>query len=267
MKTIIAGTDFTPSSENACKYAAMLASKLNCKLVLFNLFQAPVIHTNVGLYGIDYKGQKTMSETKTTKLVIELQKLYPKLKISQFTANGAFSEELKEFTDIHHVQAAVMGLKAKDALSKFLYGSHGVNIAGKINSPVIIVPESYKKHELFEILLAVDNSEKLHKPSLRSLENLVKVTKAKLDLLYVRTPDELFIPVLKSLTINKEKKEIEIIRSKDITTGIDRYRKEKGSDLIAIISKRHSIFYDMFSESHTKKIAFVSKIPVMAIHE
>lgn len=267
MKTIIAGTDFSSSSENACKYAALLANTLNCKLTIFNLFQVPIFHTNMGLFGITYNSQKKNSENKVSDVIKQLNKLFPKIKINGFVTAGDFSEELSEFTRAHKVEAAVMGLKSRDNISKFLYGSYGVNIAGKINTPVIIVPESYKKHELSEILLSVDNSEKLNKSTLKGFERFVKLTKSKLDILYVRTPDEIFNPVVKTLKINNEKKEVAIIKSKDINTGIDRYRKEKGSDLIAIVSKRHSVFYNMFSEVHTKKIAFVAKVPVMAIHE
>lgn len=267
MKTIIAGTDFSPSSENACRYAALLADKLSCKLTIFNLFQVPILHTNMGLYGINYNSQKKNSEEKVSNLIMDLRRSFPKININSFVTSGSFSEELEEFTRLHKVEVAVMGLKSKDKISKFLYGSHGVNVAGKINSPVIIVPETYKKHELSEILLSVDNSEKLEKPTLKGLERFVKLTKVKLDILYVRTPDEIFNPVVKALKINNEKMDVEIIKSKDINTGIDRYRKEKGSDLIAIISKHHSIFYNMFSEVHTKKIAFAAKVPVMAIHE
>ena len=97
MKTIIAGTDFSESSVNACKYAAFLADKLNCKLTIFNLFDAPLVHSNVGLYGITYTAQRTTSIYKTNKLIMVLQELYPKLKISSFVMTGGFKEELKKF--------------------------------------------------------------------------------------------------------------------------------------------------------------------------
>lgn len=267
MKTIIAGTDFTSSSTNACRYAAFLAEKLNCKLILFNLFYEPMIHSNIGLFGISYENEKKRSEKKINKLISELKLSFPKINISQFVKSGSFSDELKDFSSAHQVEVAVMGLKTKDKISKFIYGSHGVDIAGKIEAPVIIVPERYKNHKLSEILLAVDNSEKLKKSTLRGFERLVKLTNSNVDLLYVRTPNELFIPVLQSIKINNVKKEVDIVKSKNINDGINRYRKKKSADLIAIVSKQHSIIYNMFSESHTKKIAFDAKVPVMAIHE
>jgi len=267
MKTIIAGTDFTPSSVNACKYAALLAQKLNCKLTIFNLFDAPFIHSNVGLYGINYSSTRRNSLTKTQNLITQLNKLFPKVKINMFVTNGAFKDELETFSAEHHVEAAVMGLETKTKISKFIYGSHGIDVAGKIDAPVIIVPQSYKKHKISKFLLAVDNNERLRKASLKQFEKFLAESKAQVKLLHVRTEDEVFDPTVSVLRINGKETRIEIMQSKDIQDGIKKYCKKENIDMVGIISKRHSGFYNFFVESNTKKIAFVAKVPVMAIHE
>lgn len=267
MKTIIAGTDFSESSVNACKYAAFLADKLNCKLTIFNLFDAPLVHSNVGLYGITYTAQRTTSLYKTNKLIMMLQELYPKLKISSFVITGGFKEELKKFTAAHQIQAAVMGLEAKSRISKFIYGSHGVNMAGKLSCPVIIVPSSYKTYNISSLVLAVDNNEKLHASSLGSVESFVKKAKLKSELLHIRTEDELFHPLKTTIKFNGKKQEIKVMKAKDIQAGIKRYCSNETPDMIVVISKRHSAFYNFFNESVTKRVAFVAKVPVMAIHE
>ncbi|MDP1803324.1 MAG: universal stress protein [Bacteroidota bacterium] len=267
MKTIIAGTDFTPSSVNACKYAALLAQKLNCKLTIFNLFDAPIIHSNVGLYGISYSTVRKNSFVKTNNLINQLTKLFPKVEINMFVTMGAFKDELETFTSKHTVEAAVMGLETKNKISKFIFGSHGIGIAGKINAPVIIVPENYKKHKLSKVLLAVDNNEKLYKSSLAVFEKFIKDSKTKLQLLHVRTQDEIFDPVTTTMKINGKKLPIEVIPSEDIQDGVKKYCRKADIDLVGIISKKHSPFYNFFVESNTKKIAFATKVPVMAIHE
>lgn len=267
MKTIIAGTDFTTSSINACKYAGFLAQKLNCKLTIFNMFEAPVIHSNVGLYGISFTEQKTKSVDKTGHLIEKLQELFPEIKINQFISNKGFKYELENFTSKHQIEAAVMGLAAKNRISKFIYGSHGIDIAGKINCPVIIVPEKYKEHKLNKVLLAVDNNEKLRKTSLYGFENFMIESKTKLTVLHVRTEDEIFNPVTDELEINNKKFPIEIIKANDVQDGIKKYVIKSDIDLVTIISKTHMAFYNFFSESNTKKVAYVAKVPIMTIHE
>jgi nucleotide-binding universal stress UspA family protein len=267
MKTIIAGTDFTPSSINACKYAALLAEKLKCKLTIFNMFEAPVIHSNMGLFGISYTTERKANENKTEKLIKEIQRSFPKIMINELVTSGSFNHELEQFVKEHQVEAMVMGLAAKDRISKYIYGSHGVNIAGKINCPVIIVPEKYTKHKLSNALMAVDNNEKLVKSSLTGFEKFIKQTKSKLDLVHIRTEDELFHPVSFKMTFNGKKLPIDIVKAKDIEVGIKKCFSVVKYDLVAIISKKHSAFYNLFVESNTKKVAFVAKVPVMSIHE
>jgi nucleotide-binding universal stress UspA family protein len=267
MKTIIAGTDFSASSLNACRYAAGLAKISKCKLIIFNLFEAPVIHSNVGLYGFSYDSIKRSSQVKADKTIKQLKKEFPTVNISSFSTSGAFKDELKYFVKHHRVEAAVMGLETKKRISKFIYGSHGVNLAGKIDCPVIIVPSGYKTHKISKVLIAVDNSEKLQRYSLKGFERFVKDTGTTVHALHVRTEDEIFHPVTNTMKVNAKKLQIETIKAKDIQDGIKKYCAISNIDMVAIISKKHSAFYNFFAESNTKKIAFVSKLPVMAIHE
>ena len=87
MRTIIVGLDFSKSSLNACKYAAKLAQKINCKLTLFNLYEAPVIHSNMGMYGYFFKSEKSESESKTNNVIKNLQIEFPKIEIHKFVTH------------------------------------------------------------------------------------------------------------------------------------------------------------------------------------
>lgn len=267
MKTIIAGTDFSASSFNACKYAAMLAMKLNCKLTLFNMFETPIVHSNVGLYGFTYTNVRRESQEQINKFAQKLIKLFPEIKIDQFVTSRGFKEELEDFIASHQVEAAVMGHSAKTRIARFLFGSHGASLAGHIKAPVIIIPESYKSHKIEKIVLAVDSGEKMHKSPLDEFEKFIKQSKTSLDLLHVKTEDELFPPVIDSLKINSKKLPIKVVKEKSLENGVKKYCKQNKIDLIGIISKKHSVFYNLFAETCTKRIIFTVKVPVMAIHE
>lgn len=268
MKTIIAGTDFTPSSVNACKYAALLAQKLRCKLVIFNLFQAPILHSNSGLYGISFSSVKKTSEEASAQVAKQLQAEFPSLKIDTLVATGGFKEELQAFIGRHQISAVVMGLETKNRISKYIWGSHSIDVAGKISAPAIIVPEKYKEHRLETMLIAVDNAEKLSTTSLKAPEHFAKATQSQVKLLHVRTPDEVFRPVkTATLKINNQELEVDIQKSKSIEDGIRFFCRDHAIDLVTIISRKHSVFYNLFNESVTKKVAFSAKVPVMAIHE
>jgi nucleotide-binding universal stress UspA family protein len=267
-KTIIVGVDFTKSSYNAAGYAALLALKLNCKLVLFNMYEIPILHSNSGLYFMSNAPLREESENEINLFSKKLQTLNPKIEIHTFISTGFFKKELLSFIKTHKVQLVVMGLSAKSRFAKFLFGSHSTDIAGKINAPVIIVPDNYKTHALRKVLLGVDNKEKLHKSPLVVLRNFLKEAKLSITLLHVKTEDEIFNSSFKeTLKIGDKVHKVESWFYPTIEKGITAYTQENKVDLITIISRKHSAFYNLFNESNTKQIAFASKIPVMCIHE
>jgi len=268
MKTILAGTDFTPSSANACRYAALLAQRLNCRLIIFNLYQTPVYHANTGLVGISFPGLKKDSHHRVEQLIGTLKADFPNLSISGLSSPRDLTSELEDFIARHRVAAVVMGLEAKTKISKFIYGSHGTSISGKIDAPVIIVPDKYRDHRLETLVLAIDNRAKLTSGSIKGVEKIAKSAQLYLKLLHVRTPDEVISPAKSAeIKVGRSSTPLAVQNSVSIETGIKKYCSANETDLVAIMSKKHSAIYNFFNESVTKRIAFASKIPVMAIHE
>jgi nucleotide-binding universal stress UspA family protein len=201
------------------------------------------------------------------KFIQKLAITHPKVQMESMITTGSFKMEVEDFIKKHRVEAVVMGLASKTKLEKFIYGSHSTDVAGRVNAPVIIVPEKYKKHHLKSMLLSVDNNEKLYHSSLTEVERFAADTQTKLNVLSVRTEDELFLPKQQEVKINGSAIKLNTIKAKDIEKGIVSYCRKNKADLITVLSKRHSALYNLFAESHTKKIAFASKVPVMAIHE
>jgi len=267
MKTILAGIDFTPSSHNAALYAAMLAKSTNSKLLLFNLFEVPVAHANSGLFFISYNAVREGSEDRMSFLMRDLRSRFARLKVDSLVVTGSFKKEIEKFVQSHQVEAVVLGLAAKTKLSRFIYGSHATDIAGKLTVPVIVVPEKFKEHRLRSILLGVDCYEKLRQTPMRRFLGIVAHTKAKVRVLHVRTKEEIFTPLPAPIKLNESSCKVETVFAKDVEEGINRYVAKNNCDMISIISRRHAHFYDFFAETHTRKLAFVSKVPVMAIHE
>ena len=89
MKTILAATDFSPSSLNACRYAAMLANKMKCKLTILNLFDVPVVHSNSGLYFMSFQSVLKDHGKSLQKLETNLHQLYAHLTIDSVVSTGS----------------------------------------------------------------------------------------------------------------------------------------------------------------------------------
>jgi hypothetical protein len=217
---------------------------------------------------MSYSSIRDTSEDKLHKFEARIKKEFSKLNIEYFVTTGSFRNEIEAFVKKHRVQYVVLGMAVKNRFSKYLYGSHSTDIAGKVNAPVIIVPEQYKVHKLKTAIMGVDNREKLHKASLKKFEGFLKESGAGLKVLHVLTEDELFDHNKnQNIVVNHKKYHIDVVNESSLERGMKKYSLETKADLIAIISRKHSAFYNMFNETNTKTIAFASKVPVMAIHE
>ena len=57
------------------------------------------------------------------------------------------------------------------------------------------------------------------------------------------------------------------VYEKDVNKGILEFIDVNNCDLIVTSPKKHNFFYNLFVESHTKKLVFHSPVPVLTIHE
>jgi len=259
---ILVGIDFTKSSENALNYAIMLAEKSKSSILLFHVFDTPIVHTNSGAYFVEYASLKQNNLARLEEYKKKMQLQHPKIKMDIRTTFTSFKEEVKDLVKHNKVDYVVLGLETKSKISKFIYGTTGVDISGKIDCPVIIVPEKYKEHKLEHSVLAIDNKSKQHAVVLKRHQAFIKSHKCKNVNLHVRTEDELLIEKMKNKDLP-----VETIEAKDFKTGLAKYTKANNIDLVTLISHSHSFLYNMFSETNTKTIAFQSKVPVMSIHD
>jgi len=259
---ILVGIDFTKSSENALNYAVLLAQRSGFAITLFHVFDTPVVHANSGAYFIEYASLKQNFTARLEQYKKNVEEKHPLLSIHVFTTFNSFKAEVQELVDKKKIHYVVLGLETKSKISKFIYGTTGIDIAGKINCPVIIVPEKYKAHKLEHIVLAIDNKHKQHAKEIKQVKKFAEQFNCSVNYLHVRTEHELIIEKSKNKDLP-----VETINSKEFKTGIKNYLKNHPKDLTVIITHQHNFLYHFFIESNTKEIAFQSKTPVMSVYD
>ena len=259
---ILVGIDFTKSSENALNYAVLLAEKSGFEITLFHVFDTPVVHANSGAYFIEYASLKQNFTERLEHYRKKIAEQHPLLIIHVFTTFNSFKAEVLDLVSKKKIQYVVLGLETKSKISKFIYGTTGVDIAAKIDCPVIIVPEKYKNHKLEHIVLSIDNHHKQHAKEIKQVKKFAELFKCSVNYVHVRTEYELIIEKSKNKDLP-----IELVNSKEFKTGISNYLKKHPKDLTVLISHQHNFLYHFFVESNTKEIAFQSKIPVMSVHD
>lgn len=266
-KTILVGIDYTKSSDNALNYATLLAKRNKASIMLFHIYETPVIHTYSGAYFISYKEMQGFNMARLNKYKQKVEEKHPGVKFETFSTYKSFKAGVSDLIKSRKVHYVVLGLESKSKFSKFIYGTTGLEVAGKISCPVIIVPERYKDHRLNKMVLAIDNQKTLETKLMQKVKDFSKNFKADLSALHVKTENEfMLIPHKKSENANKKWK-VNTVEAKDFETGLFAYVKSNKVDLITLISHSHSLMYNLFNESNTKQIAFKTKVPIMSIHD
>jgi nucleotide-binding universal stress UspA family protein len=265
-KKFIVGIDYSASSTNALKYAMMLAHHTNSELLLFHVFEAPVIYTNSGLYFMSYNSIKKDYKEKLEKFAKkEIGDAVPYALVSK---SGFFKDEVNDLIKKNTVHSFVLGLESKTKINRYIYGSKTTDVAGKIDCPVIIVPESYKKYGVGKLVIAFDNAELPGKKCLLKIKDFINSTQSKVKVFHIKTPDEIIEQKNIDFVIDsKLTYKTQVKKSKSLVDGISAAVKQENAQAIISIARKHSFIYRFFNDSNTKDIAYVSKVPVVVMHE
>lgn len=262
MKTILVGVDFTKSSENTIHYAIEVAKQSHSKILLFHALSAPLIHTTSGLVFMDNDNFQKDIEKQMTSLLNQLSNKHPTLKFATEITYDGIRGRVKKLAKNRKINMVILGLETKSKIQKFLGSTTSLDLTGKIDCPVITIPEKYKKHSLKKILVALDNKENLKSGLTKRIHSIIEMLGAKCEFVHIKTEDELNIkqPVNRQI-------EVTIIKSEDFKKGITTYAKKTKADLIMLISNNYNSIHSLFIDSHSKKIILSSNIPVMSVNK
>jgi hypothetical protein len=78
--------------------------------------------------------------------------------------------------------------------------------------------------------------------------------------------DETGMAVLKEV-FNDREPLFRTVINKRVIAGLAQFVKETNIDLLIVIPHKHDLWYNLFNKSHTKQLAMLNHLPVMAIHE
>ena len=153
-------------------------------------------------------------------------------------------------------------------------GSNTLKLAENKYIPVLIVPENSEYRETKNVLLATDLKDVVGTIPSVPIKKILKEFNLKLHVINVN--EELYIALSEEDEAEKSKlaemfsefdPEFYFLRLFDIEEAINQFAEDKNIDLIINVHKEHTLFNKLFVNSHTKKLAFQSKVPVLVVHE
>lgn len=276
MQRILVPTDFSNNALKAVGYAAEIAKKSGAIISLLHVIEPTL---NMATMQSDSSGKKMLKD-RTAKLNLSLESIaavYPHVKVKPHLTGGAVVSSILKYAEKENMDMIVMGTKGATGIKKIFIGSVTAGVIGKTKIPVLTVPVSYETEEPDAIVFATNQFEKTK----GLLNKIVAISKFFSSVIHVVVFKNIDGNKHADFIFNEEQlnnylqflKETfpgvifkgEILIGNNFEMMIDRYCNKNEADIIAMITYPKSFFEKVLLKSVTKKMAFHSTIPILAI--
>lgn len=275
MESILIPTDFSDVAKNATDYAIEIANLTKAKIFLLHVFQIPVIATEVPVIMPSYDELEKDNMRILKSYERELIDKYGKqLSIESIVRPGFITDEINDIAIEKNIDLIVMGLTGGSKFDEILIGSNATGVIKNVNYPTLIVPKNAKFNKIKTLAFACD-FEEISKESLalKKLNLFIKIFDAKLLIFNVLEPQEEL-----SLTATAGEERISTIfqnidhsvyfpENEDLVLAVNDFVKKHNVDILVMLPKKHGFLTRMFKESKTKKMAFHTSVPLLALHD
>jgi nucleotide-binding universal stress UspA family protein len=157
MHTILIPVDFSQTSIAATMYAAVLAKKIQARLILYHVVERPPIESTVPINTYVEMVKEEMIENAYEKL----RKLADDLKLDKSSVtfsvgSGRVPEEIARAARHHFARLIIMGTNGDAQNKEIFVGRNAASVIEKSQVPVLAIPGKSKSREIHKIAVEVD---------------------------------------------------------------------------------------------------------------
>ena len=272
MKTILVPTDFSDAARNASEYAVEYAKEFGYKLLLCHIYHLPVMSVpEEPLLVVENPKVLRKNHLESLQEEAALLSKNTDIEIECTVAEGFAVDEILAIENDIKPEFIIMGMETEGTFSELIIGSIATDVIRKTKTSIILVPERARFKKINRITLAYDYNLKQETSILQPLKELIDQSKAQFHILNVGKQDPEQDPEKAIAAIKLEKYfsgipfTAHFTESDDFTTGVNNFVESADIDLIAMIPHKHNFLERLFKESHTKKIAFHTNIPLLTL--
>ena len=274
MKPFIVPVDFSDTSRNAAQYAVEFSNDIKgATLIFYNSFDRVLAGSDGSPLFSDPAARKDLSMAALENLKAEFSSLTA-AKIECIAEEGELINNLGLLVKRTGSELIIMGITGSSRLDQLLIGSNTLSLISQDIAPVLIVPPAAKYQGIKNVVYSSDfkNVEKI--TPLAPIKSFLELTCASLHIVNVDTEHHIELTEeykaekakLNSM-LGEYKPEYYFLRLFDFTDAISTFAEGHNIDVIITVPRKHSFLESIFKSSHTKKLAYHSHIPILAIHE
>lgn len=273
LKTILVPVDFSPTSENAVQYALQLCKQTGSKIILVHAYQPPPSFPMVEGLVYTEESLRNLMQEKLEALSVKTAKQEPIVKVEHMIINGNLTEVIRQLTDAMQVMLIIMGITGAGKIKETFIGSNTLAVAQETTVPVLIIPENAKFSSVTDVGLATDFRDVADTIPYKKISELITNLGARLHVLNIDfnqqnwTDDTPFQSGLVETMFEHHHPSYHFIEGEDMAEGLSNYALTHSIEMLIAVPRKHNLLQKLFTGSHTKELAFHSKVPVMVIHE
>jgi len=275
MKTFIVPTDFSETARNAAIHAVQIAATVqNAKIILYNVFDKDTVAVEGSSHEENTAATSRMIEMTMQSIKSEMLGINDSVDITCVAEySNSLIDSLEKFAITQNADLIIMGITETNRMEQMLVGSNTLDMVNRNVCPVIIIPPHASFRGIKNVLLASDFRDVEKTTPAKSIQAVLDLFKS--DVYVVNVDSEHFVELTDEYKQEKAKMELilegykteySFIRQYDFIEAIGQFASDKNIDLILTVPKKHSLLSKLFVTSTTKKLAYQSELPIVAIH-
>ncbi len=277
MKTFIVPTDFSDTSKNAARFAARLAENIpGSQIILYNVFDKIDTSSSDGsvVYN-DHESRRKIMELALESVKTEMLQVAPLANISAYAEEeSSFIDSLERLARHKEASLIIMGITGATRLAQIFIGSNTLNMVNKNVCPVMIVPPDAEFTGIKNVAFTSDFKDVEKTTPAKALREVLDIFNPFIHV--VNVDSEHYVELTEEYKAERAKleqiltgydKEYYFMRQYDFIEAINQFVADYKIDMIFAVPKNHSFLGGLFKSSHTKKLAYHSHVPLVAIHE
>lgn len=275
MKTFLVPTDFSETSKNAARYAANIARQYqDVHIILYNFSDEISTGSDGSPLSDDDHSRRKVMELALESIRTDLSRI-TQSQISCMAEEGtSLIDSIDRYARHNSVDLIIMGITGSTRLEQIFMGSNALKMIDRGTCPVMIVPPFASFKGIQDIMLTSDFKDVERTMPTKPIQKVLDLFKANLHV--VNVDHEHYVEVTEEYKAERNKLETILqgynpqfyfIRMYDFVEAVNQFVDDKEIDLILTVPKNHSFLSGMFRTSYTKKLAYHSHVPIIAVHE
>ena len=280
MKKILLPTDFSDNAWNAIFTALKIYAQEKCVFLILHAYEPKAMNIlgqkSQQRLGVIYDSLEKYSDQELDKILIYLNKNHtnPNHSFKTISKSYTLEECIKELVSAGDLDLIVMGTQGATGAKEIFLGSNTVKVLKQLkNSTVLAVPKDYNFQQLKTLVFPTDYTRIYQKFELLPMTEMVRLWKAKINVIHVGVEFELSTVQKSNMKILEERLAgtdyclNEVAFEANVESSVEQYVMEIRADLLSILRHQHSFWEKIIGEPVIKKIAFHSKVPVLFLPE